>query len=391
MSWDGDTFVLDAMRDPQRPLEPHPDFSILRAEHPVTRIRGQLPNGTAENMWLLTRYEDVRALLASPHTSNVRSSVRAQEPGWFIFADPPDHTRLRRMLTPMFTVAQINKLRPAVEKIVDDALDAMARAGGPVDLVDTFAGPIPSMVICELLGVPYVDRRDFERRSHDLLGTPDAERRKVALAEMSAYMGELVARHRADPGTDLLSALLRDHSAELADEELVGIGTLMLTAGHFTTTAMLSSAPLLLMHHPDQLALVRDDPEATAAAVEELLRYLTVENGGVPREVTRDITIGGQLIRAGEMVRVVLPAANHDERFVPEPGALDVTREPARHLAFGHGIHRCLGAPLARLELNVALPALLRRFPGLRLAAPVTDAPNNHSSVQAMEHLMVTW
>lgn len=387
MSWDGDTFVLDTMRDPQRPFDPHPDFSELRAERPVLQVRGWLPDGSAQTMWLLTRYDHVRALLASPHTSNARAMVGASQPGYFVFADPPDHTRFRGTLTAHFTVTRINRLRPHVERIVGDALADMAKTGGPVDVVDTFAAPVPSMVICELLGVPYGDRREFGRRSLDLIG-PDPDRRQTSMAEMHEYMRGLVSHHRALPGADLLSTLLRDNSAELTDEEVAGIGSLMLTAGHMTVTATLASATLLLLQHPDQLALVRDDPSVAASAAEELLRYLTVESGGVVRLVTRDITIGGQLMRAGELVRVVLPAANRDERLLSAPDTFDVTREQNRHLSFGHGIHRCLGAPLARLELAVALPALLQRFPALRIAEPVSGVAINNAAVQ---RLLVAW
>ena len=368
-------------------MNPDPDFADLR-RRPILQARSRLPDGTAQNMWLLTRYDDVRAFLAAPDTSNRLASLGGlQQPGFFVFADPPDHTRLRRLLTPEFTARRITALRPRVIEIVDGFLDDLAQAGPGADLVPMLAAPLPSRIICELLGVPFADREQFERRSIELIrGEP--ERQAAVLAEMNAFMGELVARHRAEPGDHLLGRLIQDHSGDVSDEELVGVGNLLLMAGHVTTTSMIASGVLLLLQHPEQLALVRDDPSVTASAVEELLRFLTVESGGVPRLVTRDLMIGDQVIRAGDVVRVMLPSANRDAEFVSDADRFDVRREPGRHLAFGHGIHRCLGAPLARLELGILLPALLRRFPTLRLAGPESGLEFDNAAVRA---LPVAW
>lgn len=387
MSWDGDVFVLDSVRDPRSPMNPDPDFADLR-RRPILQARSRLPDGTAQNMWLLTRYDDVRAFLAAPDTSNRLASLGGlQQPGFFVFAETPDHTRLRRLLTPEFTARRITALRPRVVEIVDTFLDDLAQAGPGVDLVPMLAAPLPSRIICELLGVPFADREQFERRSIELI-SGEPERQSAVLAEMNAFMGELVARHRADPGDHLLGRLIQDHSGDVSDEELVGVGNLLLMAGHVTTTSMIASGVLLLLQHPEQLALVRDDPSVAASAVEELLRFLTVESGGVPRLVTRDLMIGDQVIRAGDVVRVMLPSANRDAEFVSDADRFDVRREPGRHLAFGHGIHRCLGAPLARLELGILLPALLRRFPTLRLAGPESGLEFDNAAVRA---LPVAW
>jgi cytochrome P450 len=333
---------------------------------------------------VVTRYEDVRELHGDPQRFRLdavpappgmvaagrdAAEFRRRQAGNLLGQDPPDHTRLRRMLTPEFTVRRMKRLVPRVEEIVAEHLDAMEQAGPPAELVADFALPVPSMVICELLGVPYADRGEFTARSARQLDStiPMAERMLLADAAR-AYMSALVAHHRADPGDDLLGMLIREHAVDVTDDELVGIGNLLLIAGHETTSNMLSLGTLALLEHPDQLARVRDDPASVDAAVEELLRWLTVVHGGFPRAATEDTTIGGHPVRAGELVISSLPAANRDPAVVEHGDVLDVTRPPAPHLAFGHGIHHCLGAPLARIEMRVAFPALLQRFPRLRLA-----------------------
>jgi cytochrome P450 len=263
----------------------------------------------------------------------------------------------------------MRRLVPRVEEIVAQHLDAMEQAGPPAELVGDFALPVPSMVICELLGVPYEDRAGFTARSSRQLDSTIDVHERIQLADAArAYMADLVARHRADPGDDLLGMLIREHSDEVTDDELIGIGNLLLIAGHETTSNMLSLGTLALLEHPEQLARVRDDPASVDPAVEELLRWLGVVHGGFPRAATQDTTIGGHPVATGELVVSSLAAANRDPAVVEHGDDLDITRPPAPHLAFGHGIHHCLGAPLARIEMRVAFPALLQRFPSLRLA-----------------------
>ncbi|GAA4783953.1 cytochrome P450 [Actinomycetospora chlora] len=355
-----------------------PEVTALRASGETARVA--TPFGHAATM--VTRYADVRELHGDPERFRLDAvppppamveagrdmkEWRRRQAGNLLGQDPPDHTRLRRMLTGEFTVKRMKRLVPRVEEIVTQHLDAMERAGR-TELVEDFALPVPSMVICELLGVPYDDRAEFTERSARTLDgtTPPPERMRLA-DESRAYMTSLVARHRADPGDDLLGMLIREHSGDVTDDELVGIGNLLLVAGHETTSNMLSLGTLALLEHPDQLARVRDDPESVDAAVEELLRWLTVVHGGFPRAVVRDTTLGGHPVAAGDLVIGSLAAANHDPQVVADPDTLDVTRAPSPHLAFGHGIHHCLGAPLARIEMRVAFPALFRRFPTLRL------------------------
>jgi cytochrome P450 len=390
-------------------FDPIDELARRRAEAPVSRVASPL-GPVRFPVWLITRYEDVRAVLSDATSfSNSLDALRAHVAAVagdevaarllplsgpsLLGYDPPDHTRLRRLLAPSFTVKRILELRPRVEAIVTEHLDAMAAKGGPLDLVEAFALPVPSLVICELLGVPYDDRADFQRRSRDQLSLDhDVTERQTVIDESDAYMAELVRRHRAEPGDGLLGALVREHGDELPDQELVALGALLLVAGHETTANMLGLGTLLLLRHPDQLALLRDDPGIVDGAVEELMRYLSIVHTGIIRTALKEVTIGGAVIKAGDAVVCSLPSANRDEATAGDPDALDLTRRPTSHVAFGHGVHHCLGAPLARLEMRIAFPALLRRFPGLRLAVPFEEVRfRSLSVVYGLEALPVTW
>jgi len=318
---------------------------------------------------------------------------RAAQSGNLLGLDPPRHTRLRRMLTGEFTGRRMKRLEPRITQIVTEHLDAMEKAGPPSDLVTDFALPIPSLVICELLGVPYDDRDDFQHRtSRQLdLSIPIEERFELQRAGR-AYMQALVAGARRSPGDDMLGMLVREHGSELTDDELVGICSLLLLAGHETTSNMLSLGTLALLRHPDQLALVREDPDAVGPAVEELLRWLSIVHSGVPRITTTDVEIAGVQIPAHHLVAVSLPAGNRDPGFIDNPEALDVRRGAMGHLAFGHGVHHCLGAPLARMEMKIAFPALLQRFPTLRLDEPFDDvAFRSFHFIYGLQSLQVAW
>ncbi|MEJ2888832.1 cytochrome P450 [Actinomycetospora aeridis] len=361
-------------------------FSLLR-EIAALRESGETAHVTTpfgHEATMVSRYADARELHGDPQRFRLdavppppamvaagrdEAEWRRRQAGNLLGQDPPDHTRLRKMLTGEFTVKRMKRLVPRVEEIVAEHLDAMEKVGPPAELVDDFALPVPSMVICELLGVPYDDRAEFTERSAKSLDSTISAPERMRLADASrAYMSALVARHRADPGDDLLGMLIREHSDDVTDDELIGIGNLLLVAGHETTSNMLSLGTLALLEHPDQLARVRDDPDAVDGAVEELLRWLTVVHGGFPRAATEDTTLGGHPVAAGDLVIASLAAANGDPALLSDGATLDITRPPSPHLAFGHGIHHCLGAPLARIEMRVAFPALLQRFPGLRLA-----------------------
>jgi cytochrome P450 len=301
------------------------------------------------------------------------------------------------MLTPEFTVRRMRRLEPRIVEIVDDHLDAMAKAGPPADLVADFALPIPSLVICELLGVPYGDRAAFQERTSRLLDVSLPMDDRLALArEGREYMAELVARAQATPGQDMLGMLVRDHGAgsegDLSTDELIGIAELLLIAGHETTSNMLGLGTLALLRNPEQLALVRDDPTAVGPAVEELLRFLGIVHSGLPRTTTEDVEVGGVVIPADSLVILALASANRDPRFRPRGDRLDVARDAGGHLAFGHGVHHCLGAPLARMEMRLAFPALLRRFPDLAPAVPFDEVGfRAFHFIYGLQALPVTW
>jgi cytochrome P450 len=357
--------------------------------------------------YLVTRNEDIRTVLADAvrfSTADRRSLERADlqlsdeelaemRAGQLLAYDPPEHTRLRRLLTPEFTVRRMRRLEPRIRQIVDGHLDDLERAGPPADLVSTFALPVPSLVICELLGVPYADRDEFQDRTRRLLDTSlPAEETLTVRQENRAYMRRQVARARASGGEDILSMLVHEHGDDLTTDELVGIATLLLIAGHETTSNMLGLGTLALLRHPEQLAMVRDDPAAVEPAVEELLRWLSIVHAGMPRVTTTTVELGGRTIPPGELVVCALPAANRDPALVDDPDRLDISRGAQGHMAFGHGVHHCLGAPLARMELRIAFPALLRRLPRLALAAPYEDiAFRSHHVVYGVRALPVTW
>ncbi|HEX6758763.1 MAG TPA: cytochrome P450, partial [Propionibacteriaceae bacterium] len=330
-------------RDPDDPINPAPELARIRAEQPVFGMQQPHPTGGFLTMWLITRYADVREFLSSRDTSNSlgHSESVAAQPGFLISLDPPDHTRIRRMLTKEFSMRRLAALRPHIKEIATRFLDEMEAAGPPTDLMRAFALPVPSLVICELLGVPFDDRADFQRRSDTMLDVSVTLQQQAQNArEMNAYMESLVQRQRQQPGDDILGMLIRDHADDLSDAELIGIGNILLVAGHETTANTIGLGTLLLLQHPDQLALVRDHPELTSSAVEEILRYLTIVHSGTPRIVTNDMTIGGQPIRAGDVAMVSLPSANRDPDFMADADVFDVTRQPQAHLTFGHGIHQ---------------------------------------------------
>ncbi|KOU54898.1 cytochrome P450 [Streptomyces sp. MMG1533] len=382
------------------PFDPPPALQAQQDEGRLVKVR--LWDGSTP--WLITRYADQRALLLDP-----RVSADITSPGYplqapsngknnisFILMDDPEHARLRRMVTAPFAVKRVEALRPGVQKIVDDLIDDMLTVGGPVDLVEAFALPVPSLVICRLLGVPYEDH-DFFQENSKILITRDVamDDRMAAHGKLVGYLDELMGEKMAHPGDDLLSGLVeRVVSGELSRQDVAQMGVLLLLAGHETTANMIALGTLALLEHPDQLALLRDfeDPKLVASAVEELLRYLSIVHGGRRRAVLEDIEIAGQVIRAGEGVIMPNDIANRDPEAFPDPDRLDITRDARRHVAFGFGVHQCLGQPLARMELQVVYSTLYRRIPTLRRAAEVDGLPFKHDgSVYGVYELPVTW
>jgi cytochrome P450 len=371
---------------------PVPELGRARDAEGVVEVK--TPFGLP--VYVVTRHEDIRRVFADAGTfSSAKASFAgpARRDGMLIMYDPPEHTRLRKMLTPEFTVRRMRRLEPRICEIVGAALDDLERAGKPADLVPLFALPVPSLVICELLGVPFADREGFQGRSTRMLdlSLPHDERMKAS-RENRQYMAELVARAQADPGEDMLGMLVREHKDDLDTEELTGVADLLLLAGHETTSNMLGLGTLALLQNPDQLTLVRDDPSRVEAAVEELLRWLSIVHTLPPRKTTAQVEIAGRVIPEGSLIIPSIPAANRDGSFIEDPETLDVTRGALGHVAFGHGVHHCLGAPLARMEMRIAFPALLRRFPGLTLADPAAEpAFRVYGVVFGLKSLPVTW
>jgi cytochrome P450 len=387
------------------PFDPPGDLTRLNDDgglHQVTTVDG-------ERIWLATGHDTVRALFADPRMSSDRSrserlmsrvsdEVRARmldkkaRAGSFIGMDAPEHTHYRRLLTGQFTVRRMQALAPRIEEIVTDRLDAMIAAGSPADLVPAFALPVPSLVICELLGVAYEDRQQFQERSARLLSLETSlEEAFRALDELRTYMHELVREKRARPTDDILSGLIAADAA-LTDDELVGIANLLLIAGHETTANMVALGTFTLLEHPDQLAALRAEPALVAGAVEELLRYLSIVHIGLVRTALADVEIGGQVISAGDIVQLSIPAANRDGRHYAAPDELDLRRPRGPHVAFGHGIHQCLGQQLARVEMTVGFTELLRRLPELRLDVSPDAVPlRTDMAIYGVHSLPVAW
>ncbi|MGW2200784.1 cytochrome P450 [Streptomyces sp. NPDC001774] len=380
------------------PFDPPAGLSELREASPLTRVT--YPDGHVG--WLATGHATVRAIMGDPRFSSRYELMHYPFPGGpegplppapvgdMTGMDAPQHTRFRRLLTGRFTVRRMRQLSDRVAEITAAHLDAMERSGPGTDLVEAFARPLPALMICELLGVPYADRERFQNHAHTLMAmdvTP--EEQYAAFTGLHAYMAELVAAKRAEPSDDLLGDLARD--SDLTDEELVGVGGFLLAAGLDTTANMIAHGTFALLGNPAQAEAVRTDPELAPQAVEELMRYLTVAHTGV-KSALEDVELEGRLIKAGESVTLSLEAANRDPERFPDPDRLDVHRKATGHLGFGHGIHQCLGQQLARVEMTVALPALLRRFPTLRLAVPAEEVPlRANMNIYGVHRLPVTW
>ncbi|WP_371550314.1 cytochrome P450 [Streptomyces sp. NBC_00554] len=371
------------MSTPQDPAaglidNPYAVYDRLRDTAPVHRIAGTDGNPA----WLVTRYDDVREALANPLLSlDKRHALPGSYQGLalppaldanLLNMDPPDHTRIRRMVVRAFTPRRIEQLRTPVRETADRLLDALGTHGG-TDLVAAYAAPLPITVICDLLGIPDEHRRDF-RVWTDVLVAPDPARpsaAKEAVVAMLGFFTQLLAAKRKEPADDLLSDLIavRDEGDRLTEDELMSLVFLILFAGYENTVQLIGNAVLGLLTHPDQLAALRANPDRLPAAVEEFARHEGPGLLAIRRFPVEDVTIGGVTVAAGETVLLSLSAANRDPSRFPDPGRLDLGRDASGHLALGHGIHYCLGAPLARLETEIALSALLERLPDLALDA----------------------
>ncbi|MCW2903785.1 MAG: cytochrome [Streptosporangiaceae bacterium] len=376
-------------------------YDRLREDGPLRRVT--LYDGRPA--WLVTRYDLARRLLADPRLSSDRThenfpflsprfkAFRRQRPA-FIGMDPPEHGLHRRMVISDFTVRRLRSMRGDIERIARGLIDEMLSADPPADLVGRFSLPVPSMVICRLLGVPYDDHEFFHSASRRLLQSETAEESLEARQELADYLDRLVTVRQRRPGPGLIGRLVatRLASGELERENLVSMSILLLVAGHETTASMISLSVITLLEHPDQLAALRADPGVMPSAVEELLRYLSIADLAGVRVATADIDIDGQTVRAGEGVIVSNSITNRDREAFDDPDTFDIHRSARHHLAFGYGVHQCLGQNLARVELEVALTALFGRIPTLRLAVPVEELPlRPASTIHGVNELPVTW
>ncbi len=389
--------VIPAPRAAECPLAPPPEFARWRDEPGLRRaVWGN------RLTWVVSRYHDIRAALIDPRLSadTISSAIKPSSdegtPVIFARIDDPEHHRLRRMMTSQFTFRRTEAMRPQIQQMVDEFVGTMIDNGPPADLVRDFALPVPSLVIALLLGVPPEDLGLFQYNTSLGLDTRTSEEQKAqGFATMFAYIQDLVKRKETEPGDDLISRLVTDYVAtgELSRETAAMNAVIMMQAGHETTANMLSLGTVALLQHRDVFERLgkTDDPAVIANAIEELMRYLTIVHAQVDRIATEDLTIGGQSIRAGDRLLMNLPAGNWDSEFVQNPEVFDINRNTRGHLGFGYGVHQCIGANLARVEMQVAFATLSRRLPELQLAVPPDELRFKDSDIYGMKELPVTW
>jgi cytochrome P450 len=385
------------------PLDPPPEMRRLCEQSPLSRV--QLWDGSTP--WLVTSYAAQRALLADPRVSadprnsgyphiNAAIQARHEDARSFVTMDDPEHARQRRMVSGAFAVKRVEAMRPAIQRIVDSQIDEMLQGPKPADLVQAFALPVPSMVICELLGVPYADHSLFQKYSHQMIrrssGIEDVLDAQHRLVD---YLEDLIGARLAEPADDLLTQLAADHADELTPRELASTSLLLLVAGHETTANMIALGTVALLQNPSQLEVLRhaDDPVLVAGAAEELLRYLPIVHSARRRVALEDIEIAAVTIRAGEGLVMPNEIGNRDAAVFSAADQLDIRRENARHhVGFGFGPHQCLGQPLVRVELQVVYGTLYRRIPTLALAIDEAQVPFKHDAlIYGVHKLPVIW
>jgi cytochrome P450 monooxygenase len=379
----------------RRPGEPFPPREYAGFRQHEGLIRSRLPSGAT--VWLVTRHEDVRTVLTDrrissnpahdgfPSLLGRTGGVPDTEemPGWFVALDPPEHNRFRKTLIPEFSVRRIRELRPAIERIVAERIDAMLAGGNSADLVSAFALPVPSLVISSLLGVPNVDREFFEAKTRVLVTTTSSDQdREDATKQLLRYLNRLIVIKKRRPGEDLISRLLA--AGTMSDRELSGVSMLLLIAGHETTANNIALGVTTLLLNPEW--------QGDERAVEEILRYHSVADLVALRVAVEDVEIGGQLIKAGEGIVPLVASANHDDSAFGCPAHFDPGRSARHHVAFGYGVHQCLGQNLVRMEMEVAYSALFERIPTLELAQPAEDLPFKYDGVLfGLHSLPVRW
>lgn len=377
----------------------------LRAAATLSRIT--IGSGAdAENTWLAAGYAVVRQVLGDHKRFSTRRRWDRRDEiggkgiyrpselvGNLMDYDPPEHTRLRQLLIPAFTMRKLRALQPDIEQIVADRLDAMEQEGSPADLIELVADEVPGTVLCQLLGVPRDDRATFMQLYHRHLDASLSQKRRASAGEaFSRYLLAMIARERKDPGEGFIGTVVAEHGDTVTDEELRGASVQLILAGDDNISGMIGLGVLALLRHPEQIAAFQGDDQSADRAVDELIRYLTVTYAPTPRIARQDVTIEDQVIKEGETVTCSLPMANRDPALLSDVDRLDVTREPVPHVAFGHGVHHCLGAALARITLRTVYTALWRRFPALRLADPDQETMFRLTTpAYGLSSLMVAW
>lgn len=353
-------------------FDPVPKLQSIMAEARMTELGTEESPG-GRTAWLATGFDEVRQVLGSDRFSSRLlyggTAAGITFPGFITQYDPPQHTRLRRVVSPAFTVRRMERFRPQVDQVVEDSLDAIESIGGPLDFVPHFGWSIATTATCDFLGIPRDDQVELSRSLHATRSQRAASRRGVAGNKFMTYMGQIVARTRRDPGDDMLSVVVREHGDEITDAELTGLAAFVMGAGGDQVARFLVAGAWLMVEAPEQFALLREEPAVVPDWLEEMVRYLTIDEKLTPRIALEDVRIGDCTVKAGDTVTCSLLGANR--RNFPNPDdQFDITRERTPHVAFGHGIHHCLGRPLAELIFRSAIPALAHRFPALRLAKP---------------------
>jgi cytochrome P450 len=383
------------------PFAPPAAYEEIREKDPITRVG--LPGG--KQAWVVSRHEDVRTVLNNPRFSADRQHPdfpqlvpgfrRPDDERTMITMDAPEHGPARKAVLGEFTVRRMEALRPRIQEIVDGQIDVLLAGPKPGDLVETLSLPVPSLVICEMLGVPYADHDFFQTHTTKLIKrSTSPEDRRAAFETVRGYLADLIAEKEQNPPDDLLGRQI----VKLREEgtyrraSLAATGFLLLVAGHETTANMISLSTVAFLRNPEQLAAIKADPGKTLDAVEEMLRYFTIVDAATARLCVEDIEVGGQLIRAGEGVLALGYSANRDPRAFENPDELDIDRGARHHVAFGFGPHQCLGQNLARMELQIVFDTLFRRVPSLELATSVDDLPfKDDANIYGLYRLPVTW
>ncbi|MFI6821567.1 cytochrome P450 [Micromonospora sp. NPDC050187] len=396
-----DTIAHPYPFNPPDRLNLDPRYAELRRDEPLVRV--QLPYG--EPAWLATRHADVRMVLGDPRFSRAASAGRdeprnvpEQRESGILGMDPPEHTRLRRVVAKAFTARRVEQLRPGTRRAAEELVDGMVAAGAPADLVAHLATPLPIRVICDLLGVPVTDQDRFHTWSEAIVSTTalSPERAREYVDNLLEYMAGLVEQRRTTPTDDLIGAMVRTRDSDgdrLSEDELVRLAAGLLAAGHETTVNQIPNLVYVLLTNPEQWARLCAEPGLVPSAVEELMRFVPLgATAAFPRYATEDVEVGGVLVRAGEPVVVSIHSANRDERVFTDADRIDLARPVNPHVAFGHGVHHCVGAQLARMELQVVLETLVERTPGLRLAVPEPELTwKTGLLVRGLTSLPVSW